>query len=263
MIDFEKVTRFFNNESIYCFTSDLDWAPELAIKETLTLFNSLEVPLTPFITHNSDTINKYYGKNRKAQYVGLHPNFLPNSSHGNNYMQQIDFVINLWPDAKCFRSHSYFDNSKITHEFYKRGFRYDSNICLFLHPYCTPLRHQSDLIRFPVFWEDDAHWERYPFKLNTKDFKKYIDIPGLKIFNFHPLNTALNIPSSDYYKKHKFLYHKKIEEPADLLRYKFKGAGVQTFLENLISYLKKKRVRFYYLHDLYLSLCEKFPANKR
>lgn len=254
MLEFEKVVRFFCKESVYCFTSDIDWAPEWAIQQTLNIFNELEVPLTPFITHNSDAIKQQYEKTGKSQYVALHPNFLPDSSHGNNYIEQIDFVTRLWPDAQCFRGHTFFDNYLISQEFYNRGFKYDSNLCLFLHPYCTPLQHES-LIRFPVFWEDDVHWKKYPFKLEA--IKRYIEIPGLKIFNFHPLSTALNIPSPDYYQKHKFIY-RSTEEPEDFNKYTFKGNGTLTFLEELISYLQKKNARFYYLHDLFQEICERF-----
>lgn len=168
-------------------------------------FCQLEVPLTLFVRHHSEVIKQQYGKQGKSQYVGLHPNFFPNSSHGTNYIEQIDFCQKLWPDAKCFRSHGFFDNSQITKEFYARGFRYDSNLCLFLHPYCTPLRHGSGLIRFPVFWEDDAHSEKgLPFKIDA--IRRYLDTPGLKIFNFHPLSLAINTPTTEYYLKHKFLY---------------------------------------------------------
>jgi hypothetical protein len=249
-VDLTGAVNFFRKESICCFTGDMDWSPEWAIQEMLEIFEKLEVPLTLFITHNSEIIKKRYGKRGKSQYVGLHPNFLPNSSHGSNYIEQIDFCQKLWPDAKCFRSHACFDNYLITKEFYARGFRYDSNLCLFLQPNCTPLHHCSGLIRFPIYWEDDVHSEKgLPFKIDVT--RKHLDLAGLKVFNFHPLNLTLNTPTTEYYFKHKFLYQKL---DADWRKYAFEGIGERRFLEGVISYFRKKEMRFLYIDDLFNEL---------
>jgi len=251
--DFTRIVNFFNKETVSCFTSDLDWSPEWAIQEMLRVFDKLEVPLTIFITHHSKVIKKIYGKPGKSQYVGLHPNFFPKSSHGTNSLDIIEFCQKFWPDAKCFRSHGFFDNSKITKEFYARGFKYDSNLCLFLHPCCTPLRHSSGLIRFPVFWEDDTHIQKgLPLKIDI--IKRDVETPGLKIFNFHPLSLAINAPTKEYYAKNKFLL--KARSASSWRKYVFDGTGERTFLEELISHLKKMGVHFYYLDDLFRELPE-------
>lgn len=249
-MDLTGAVNFFGRESICCFTADMDWSPEWAIQEMLDIFEKLETPLTLFITHHSEIITRCYGKRGKSQHVGLHPNFLPNSSHGSNYIEQIDFCQKLWPTAKSFRSHAYFDNYLITKEFCTRGFKFDSNLCLFLQPNCAPLNHCSGLIRFPTYWEDDVHSDKsLPFKVDA--VRKHLDLPGLKIFNFHPLNLTLNTPTTEYYLKHKFLYEK---QDASWHKYVFEGLGEHKFLENLVSYFNGRGTRFLHLDDLFNEL---------
>jgi len=181
MFNIKRYSEYFFSKSIYCFTSDLDWASEQEIQDTVNIFKELELPLTVFTTHNSKTINETYINCR--QHVGLHPDIKPD----NDIIERLDYYQSLWPEAICFRSHSFYDSSRFSLEMKRRKFKYDSNLCLFLQPYCTPLIHCSGLLRFPVFWEDDIHaMKGIAFQLG-----KIIDIlqlPGLKIFNFHPAN---------------------------------------------------------------------------
>ena len=251
-IDFVEVSSFFTRETVCCFTSDMDWAPEWAMEEMLGIFDELQVPLTPFITHHSEVVQERYGRAGAFQHVGLHPNFLPGSSHGTGYVEQIEFCQRLWPCAICFRSHCFFDSTQISREFFSRGFRYDSNLCLFLHPCCTPLRHESGLIRFPVFWEDDVHTTRgLPFEIDA--IKRHLTIPGLKIFNFHPLSLVINTPTSEHCLNHRFLYN-KTQDAESWRTYVFRGAGERTFLEDLVLFLKQRGVRVSYLDDVFNAL---------
>ena len=161
-----------------CFTSDLDWATEKEITVMLEFFKELEVPLTVFVTHNSEVIQNAY--RHIPQHVGLHPNFMPQSSHGNTYQEVIDFCQRLW-NSKYYRSHCYFDNTRVTMEFSRRRFKYNSNIPLFLLPDIKPFKHFSGILYFPVFWEDDL---QFPLEFNR--LQKRLDTDGLKIFAIHP-----------------------------------------------------------------------------
>ena len=237
------------SEPVFCFTSDIEWSPEWAISKTLDLFDHYGVPLTPFLTHESKEIREHYGGSEMKPRVGLHPNFFPSSSHGNTLSEVIDFVCRLWPEAISFRSHSFFDNSHITDAFARRGFRYDSNLCLFLQPNCVPLQHGSGMLRFPVFWEDDTHFGKgLPFDLDI--IKNRLESPGLKIFNTHPFLLALNIPNSDYYAAHKYLY--KNDDAKSWRKFVFGGKGVCTFLEDVLDYIGTRGYNVTYLYDLFL-----------
>ena len=250
MLNFNKsFLEKLSTKPAFCFTSDIDWAPESMIKETLNIFLEQEIPLTPFITHHSKTIAKHY-KGSYAKYVGLHPNFLSDSTQGTNFKEIISNLMNLWPDTKCFRSHSFFDNSLITKEFYDRGFKYDSNLCLHLQPYLVPLQHASGLLRFPVFFEDDS----YAMREQVWDLSHIVDLlktPGLKIFNFHPIHVSLNTPNMNYYESVKKDANKNWR---NLI---YKKQGVHTFLIELLQFVKNNSgLGVFFLDDFYSFLTD-------
>ena len=58
-MDLVKARGIFEEENYICFTSDLDWAPEAAIEDTLRLFLENDISPTVFVTHESEVINKY------------------------------------------------------------------------------------------------------------------------------------------------------------------------------------------------------------
>ena len=229
----------------FCFTGDTDWAPESMIEETLKIFEDNRIPYTPFITHKSKIIeNKYPGE--KSRYVGIHPNFLPGSSHGNDYDEIIKNVIAFWPGTKAFRSHSYFDNWIINQKLLEKGIKYDSNLSVHLQPGLFPLQNSAGLLRFPTFLEDyiysyrEKGWE-------VADVQNLLKTPGLKIFNFHPVHVCLNTPSLDHYARIK----KDIGENnwKDLV---YKGKGAQTFLLDLFKFIRQNSgLGIFYLDDLY------------
>lgn len=140
-------------EGTYCFTSDMDWAPEHKIGYLLKIFREHDTPLTPFITNPSEKIARRY--RLMPHNVGLHPNFLPDSNHGSDMFKIIEHVVDMWPAARCFRCHAYFEHTHVMREFQRRGFVYDSNICLRMQRDIQPLYHWTSIVKFPVFFEDD------------------------------------------------------------------------------------------------------------
>jgi polysaccharide deactylase WbmS-like protein len=217
-------------EPAYCFTSDLDWAPESMIEDTLQIFSEAEVPLTPFITHASRAIGGVYNGDRAAE-AGVHPNFRPGSTHGGTCREVIDHVLQLWPAAQCFRSHGFVDSSDIAAAFFARGLRYDSNICLHLQARLVPLSHSTGLIRFPVFLEDDVVLARAPDP-EIKSLLPALGTSGLKIFNFHPQHVALNTPSAGYYAR------VKPQVGDNWQRHTHRGRGVRSLLLDLLSVVR-------------------------
>jgi hypothetical protein len=219
--------RRLDAEPVYCFTSDLDWAPESMIEHLLEIFAEAGVPLTPFVTHQSPAIGRAYAGDRAID-VGVHPNFRPGSTHGATQQAVIDHVLQLWPAARCFRSHSFVDSSLIAAAFFARGLRYDSNLCLHLQPRLLPLQHATGLVRFPVFLEDDVVLVREPSP-RLAPLLPAVRTPGLKIFNFHPVHVALNTPTAAYYGA----LEGRLD--ADWRRHVWHGPGVRTLLLDLLS----------------------------
>ena len=54
-----------------CFTSDIDWAPEEVIYDTLKIFEEFGIKCTIFATHESEALKKC---NKNLFEIGLHPN---------------------------------------------------------------------------------------------------------------------------------------------------------------------------------------------
>jgi len=239
----------FLDEPVFCFTSDLDWAPEWAVSELLRFLDDVKVPVTPFLTHRSELVRERFDVEGMRERVGLHPNFLPNSTHGATPSEVIDSVQQLWSDAISFRSHSFFDNTHITDDFRRRGFKFDSNLCLFLQPNCVPLRHNSGMLRFPVFWEDDIHFSRgHPF--DTPIIDAFFSNPGLKILNVHPFHFALNTPNQTFYTAHKHLYNN--HDTQAWREFVFSGKGTRTFVEDVVNRIRSSSYRAAYLYDLFI-----------
>lgn len=238
---------------VFCFTSDIDWAPEWAIADTLALFDRFDVPLTPFVTHDSPLLRARYGKPGMRRRVGLHPNFLPGSSHGSDPETVIDHVCRLWPEAVAFRAHAFFEYAAIPVRFAERGFLYDSNLCLFLQPHCVPLAHASGLTRFPVIWTDYAHLLK-GLDCEIGTIKATLATPGLKVIDVHPMLIALNAPEPAYYQTRKALY--RVDDAATGRAERHEGPGIADLLGEMLSFVRNSGYATVYLDDLYRDLAE-------
>ena len=84
-------------EPLFCFTSDFGWASDFCLDDLLEFLCEYEIVPTVFGTHSSMALERYVATG--AAEVGLHPNFLPGSSHGASEVQVIDHVQALFPQA--------------------------------------------------------------------------------------------------------------------------------------------------------------------
>ncbi len=180
---------------IFVLTSDLDWAPDWALRAMFEIVATHDVPLHLFVTNASEALRE-----RPARVtLGIHPNFLANSTQGRTVDEVIDFCQALVPDADTFRTHSISENSHILLALAGRGFIADSNLVTFLQPGLAPMVHGAGLLRFPIFFEDDVFlWWAAP-ELRPAALASLLLCPGLKVLNFHPALVAINAPSIAYY----------------------------------------------------------------
>jgi hypothetical protein len=227
---------------IFAFTTDLDWASEYCIQDLKKILDSFGISPTVFVTHQSSTVQTW-----KNAEVGIHPNFNLGSTHGQNINSVLDHVLRIAPDAKCFRSHSFYDCTAVAMEMRNRGIIYDSNLCLYLQPNLHPLNHIFGSMRFPVFFEDDVQWYYPPNDWNVS-LEPFLT-PGLKVLNFHPFMVALNIPSLEYYNKIK--NYIAIADFQTITEHRYQGNGPRTFLLKLLTLLTNKNNKFYKLQDLH------------
>lgn len=234
------------DKPVFVFTTDIDWASEYCIETLLGAMQERGVVPTAFATHRSDTLSSAEAAGHAK--IGLHPNFLPQSSHGETRDQVVNHVFNLFPKAHCFRSHAMVDDSHISMAMKARNILYDSNLCLYLQPGLVPLHHWTGIPRFPMFWADDIHWRR------DGDFKlaPYEDLffsPGLKIIGVHPFMYTLNLSDHETYTRLKPHISTLNESEAGALR--CPGPGSQTFLLELIEAVHQKGFAFQTLDDIY------------
>ena len=235
---------------VYCFTTDIDWAAEGIIDEMLTVFERRQIPLTPFVTHDSAVLRERYSQS-VAGDAGVHPNFLPGSTHGSTTEEVIDHVVELWPSAESFRAHSFVDSALIARDFVQRGFRYDSNLCLHLQPMLVPLLHASGLVRFPIFL-DDYYMASRGSGWDLANVAESLKSPGLKIFNFHPIHVFLNTPTVQFYED------AKRRSPSSWNDLVWEGPGARTLLIDLLDHIMAEPgLGILSLRELYEAAVEK------
>lgn len=232
---------------VVCFTTDIEWAPEWAIRETFALTDKYQVPLTPFVTHHSEYLTARLRTPEERFDVGVHPNFLQPSTHGATMDEILDHVMQLWPEARSYRAHCFYDHTRLSRAFAERGFTYDSNLCLFLQPFLTPFRSGTPILRLPVFWEDDFH-TAHSLGWSIDSIRDALEMPGLKIMNVHPLMVALNCPDDRFYERNRAMYDRHDE---GWRSYRHDGRGVATFLDELLDYVRAEGLRVVRLQDIY------------
>jgi hypothetical protein len=234
------------NRPVFCLTSDVDWASDTCIRDLATVAGDVGVVPTFFATHRSEALDELAAAGR-AQ-IGVHPNFLPGSTHGTTVDEVTEHVLALYPDARAFRSHCFVDSTQIVRTMRDRGIVYDSNLCLFLQQDLVPLQHGAGTIRLPVFWEDDCHWD---LTGADWDLERHIDAfftPGLKILNVHPFTFAANVPDEAFYVRVK--QRSATLTPAECTELRHKGAGTRTFVTALLRAAVERGAQFRTLQEI-------------
>ncbi|RXR30399.1 hypothetical protein [Sphingobium fluviale] len=229
----------------FVLTADVDWASEYSIRSFIDYTVSNDIVPTLFVTHQSAVIEDAAAAGEID--LGIHPNFMPGSTHGATVDQVLDHVFDLVPDPVASRSHCFFDNSAVSLALAQRGIAIDSNICCHLQEGLPVLQHWNGVKRLPVFFEDDVHWTRGG-GWSFADHQPAFESPGLKILNFHPFMWALNVPDAEFYEKNRAHITTLAPEIANVLR--FSGQGSATFLENIIQWVRQTGGRFVSLREL-------------
>ena len=201
------MTYSWEEEPVFCFTSDIDWSSESIIKYSHDILSGDDLKITYFITHSSPFLNELNASNKIDLLI--HPNFLPNTSHGDSFKEVIDYCMNLVPNADGFRSHRYFEVNDIMDDFAKRGFRFVSNHCTRCETNIKPLKHRSGLLSIPIFLEDGGYLIMDP-TLNFDNLIPRLKSPGLKVINFHPAHMAFNTPNFAYTRSIKDSFSREI-----------------------------------------------------
>lgn len=218
-----------------CITLDVDWVNDKILDYVIELLDTYNIKATFFATHDSALL-KQLGS---IQFeIGLHPNF--NNSNCDFYKPLYE-LKEIYPDAIGARSHSLFVSSNILMNYKNIGLQYESNNFLYLHPNLQVTKRFEKFYSIPFFWSDDKIIE-----LENKEENTYLNISGLKVYNFHPIHIFLNTPTWQYYDNNKHNYHNEKE----LKKNRFNGFGVGFYFKNLLSKIQKKNIKTFLLKEL-------------
>ncbi len=174
-------------------TFDVDWAPDWTVELCAGMCATAGVPATFFATHRSPVLAALRGTGLFE--LGIHPNFLPGSSHGDTHRRVLDTCLEIVPEAVSLRSHSLVQATPIFEciaEHYPQ-LRVDASLLLygcgdlraFEQPFGASARR---LVRVPYGWEDDVAAIDATWRWGEEPVAR----PGLNVYAFHPIHVALN-----------------------------------------------------------------------
>src|SRR5260370_15544942 len=95
----------------FVLTADIDWASEYCIEYFLGITDRFRVKPTLFVTHESHVIRDAVDAGRVE--LGIHPNFLPASTHGDNPEAVVDHLFSIVQRPLAGRCHFYLDLTHI------------------------------------------------------------------------------------------------------------------------------------------------------
>jgi hypothetical protein len=222
-------------------TGDQDWAPDWALDAALRLAADAGVPFHVFATNRSELLD------HDRIDIGIHPNFLRNSTHGATDAEVVAHCLELFPRARTARSHCFAESTPALTLLLEHGIVADSNTCLHLQPNISPQIHGAGLIRMPVFMEDDVlirHAGRVPA---IDDLFPTLFSPGLKVFNFHPALLAINAPDANTYEAARPALYGSSPEPVAPQRDR---TGVADLFQALVGQVTARGHRFERFEDL-------------
>ncbi len=222
-------------------TLDTDWAPDFTIDFAADILRRHGVRATWFVTHRSPAVERLRREPELFE-LGIHPNFLPGSTHGDTPQAILKHCLELVPEAVSVRSHSVVQSSPLINTILGCSqFRLDSSLFLPKTPGLRPFPYSWQgrrLLRLPFFWEDDyeLHQDEPEWELEALLALG----PGLKIFNFHPIHVFLNsrdgVAYAELKRRAPILQEASVDEAAAFTRAGFGAQG--TFLE-LVQRLEK------------------------
>ena len=247
-----NASHVWDEEPVFAFSSDLDWASEAVMNEYLRLIPVEELKMTFFVTHHSEIVHKLVSQKKADR--GIHPNFLPDSSHGNSFKEIIETCRAFAPEAIGSRSHRVFDVTDVSHLLkYQYDFLYTSNIITTLAPGIKPHLHESRLVHLPVFFEDGTFLFQ-ELNFDIKEYERYFTSPGLKIVSFHPMNMVFNTPYLQWMRDIKNSMSREAFNTIDenyILKYRHQNMGIYNVVMEMINFVKKKDYKIMSMNEMY------------
>ena len=231
-----------NSESGEFFvTLDIDWAPDYVIDHVAQQLIDVGVRATWFVTHASPAVDRLRKSGDQFE-LGIHPNFLPGSTHGTTPESVLSHVTSLVPDAVSLRTHSVVQSGTLTRLIAEETqIQIDSSYFLPHMPQLRPIPYECAgrvLCRLPFFWADD-----YELALAQSNWgvDRLAHVPGHKVMLFHPIHVYLNsFDSQGYDAAKRQVSHLANASPSLLNQYVQKGEGTGQFFGALLQLLTRQ-----------------------
>lgn len=228
-------------ESIPIITIDLDWAPDFAIDLAANRLVESQVRATWFVTHSSPAVDRLKAHPDLFE-LGIHPNFLPGSSHGANQVEVLRHCLELVPSARCVRTHSLVQSSRLLAEFTRYpSIAIDASAYL---PHANPAPETEFwwegrcIRRIPHVWEDDLEAMRPTPVWRLAPIASGREAPY--VLAFHPLYLFVNDATPQTYACIKKQFSKISEaNESELAPFVSPLHGPRTVFEEAIGVLSR------------------------
>ena len=241
-----KGLEWGNHVNEIVITLDVDWAPDFMIDAVAEMLSEAHIGATWFVTHSSPAIERLR-QHPDTFELGIHPNFLPNSTQGSTPRNVLRHCMEIVPEATAMRTHGLVQSGLLLDTVLeKTAIRVDVSLFLPRMSHITPIGYQrggNTLIRVPFFWED-----RYEMEIPRPSWNlcEELLVPGLKVFSFHPVHVYLNSSLSSYNLLSRTTRLPDLSEN-DIARYMGRGDGPRTLFDEMIEYLgrtgRSRRIR--------------------
>ena len=182
----------------YSLTFDVDWAPDFVIFDCLEILEEAGKKATFFTTHETRMNEEII---ERGHNLGIHPNFLPNSTHGSGVESVIKQCLSYAPDAWCMRTHGLVQSTPLLLEIFSRFSQLKLDASIFMHrsPFAHKCSWELEGISFERLlynWEDDMEFSSYETEKNRSLF-----VGELTVFDFHPIHVFLNSSDGNEYRR--------------------------------------------------------------
>ena len=219
-----------------CLTLDQDWCSSATLNYAVEFITKHNLPVTVFVTDfGREWISTEY-----IEY-GVHPNFLTNSTHGENIECIVTLAKKSVPKCRSWRSHSLYQSTRLT-DTVSELTDWDIELNNYLPEYTDQIVSQFPssrvMNRLPIHWEDDLELRR------SKEAIDFLREPKsqewFSIFNFHPIHLAINSVNMNVYNDLKNL-NQLSESPLFYEGYHKNNdnKGILDQLKDLIEFIRK------------------------
>ncbi|HXN92756.1 MAG TPA: methyltransferase domain-containing protein [Candidatus Sulfotelmatobacter sp.] len=178
-------------------TLDVDWAPDFMIDPLVDALLEAGVRSTWFVTHPSKAIDRMR-QHPELFELGVHPNFLPGSSHGSTTAEVLKTCMEMVPEAQSFRTHSLVQSTPLLTDVMRlTKLSIDASLYLPHQSSVGPFQFDWEghsLLRVPFHWEDDLEMAR-----TAPQWRLGSSSSSGEVFGFHPIHIYLNSSALDAY----------------------------------------------------------------